>query len=69
MPFLKRFGTQKKTEPACTDNPYGEEVLNANWLPRPDVPTQPPEEARTVVVAEPPEDLDAYLRNVYSSQE
>lgn len=47
---------------------YGEEVLLSNWLPRPDAGVG----LQEVVVAHhdaPPQDVEAFLRAVYLSQE
>ncbi len=49
---------------------YGDEVLNANWLPRPElqlemqsVPAQRPEHR------DPPSDIEGFLHRMYLSQE
>lgn len=49
---------------------YGDEVLNANWLPRPElqlemqsVPAQRPERR------DPPSDIEGFLHRMYLSQE
>lgn len=51
---------------------YDEEVLNASWLPCPELglQLQPVEEtARAERKPLPPEDVDAFLRAVYRYQE
>lgn len=50
---------------------YDEEVLNANWLPRPEVALQLQQidrhhEPERIA---PPEDVDAFLKAMYRNQE
>ncbi|NMG72189.1 hypothetical protein [Parazoarcus communis] len=50
---------------------YDEEVLNASWLPHPEVALQLQEvtqRPRTINMP-PPEDIDAFLQAVYRYQE
>lgn len=51
---------------------YGEEVMNANWLPRPDIAPQLQEveqDGRRRQRRPPPEDIDAFLNAIYRNQE
>lgn len=50
---------------------YDEEVLNASWLPRPELGLQvlPYDSHREPERIAPPEDVDAFLRAMYRSQE
>ena len=50
--------------------PFEDEVLGANWLPRPEVAAglQPVESSRRRASV-PPGDVEDFLRNMYLSQE
>lgn len=53
--------------------PYDEEVMNANWLPRPEIAPQLREvelEGRQRRERQPPpEDIEAFLKAIYRNQE
>lgn len=53
--------------------PYDEEVMNANWLPQPEVAPQLQEvefgERQQRRRRPPPEDVEAYLKAIYRNQE
>jgi hypothetical protein len=51
--------------------PYEDEVLCANWLPLPQLGLQQQElrRERPAISLPPPEDIDAFLRRMYLSQE
>jgi len=56
------------TDRRCEESadPYGEEVLNANWLPQPELQPAADAAASTAIAAE---DVEAFLAAVYRYQE
>lgn len=65
---------EMETGKARTEPPaYGEEVMNASWLPHPEVATQlqeiKPSPAPRHERMPPPEDIDAFLAAIYRNQE
>lgn len=67
MVIIMDSSTGQRTD---DESQYGEEVLNAGWLPQPELGLQLqsavpacPDRQRTIT------DPDSFLRNMYSSQE
>lgn len=48
---------------------YGEEVLNASWLPQPELGLELQSAVPSRRERREPQDAEAFLRNVYLSQE
>ena len=62
--------TQTGTRLEDEFGPFEDEVLGANWMPRPDVSLDLAEAVPARPVRQNPDfDADAFLRNVYLSQE
>ena len=49
--------------------PFEDEVLGANWMPRPEAVPAVVTSVATVARPEPGFDADAFLRNIYLSQD
>ncbi len=62
---------EKPTDLDSADDAYDEEVLNANWLPQPELARQAREIEARRGRRKPaqPEDVDAFLQSVYRNQE
>ncbi len=70
MVIVMEMSPDKPTDLESADA-YDEEVLNANWLPQPELAPQLQEVEAERGRRKPaqPEDVDAFLRSVYRNQE
>jgi hypothetical protein len=69
MVIVMKTSPDKPTDLESADA-YGDEVLNANWLPQPELAADQGQGAvRRRRKAAQPEDVDAFLQSVYRNQE
>lgn len=68
MVIVMEMRSGRIVEPPAEE--YGDEVLNANWLPQPDLQAGLQELPREATAScPPPEDPEAFLQAIYRNQQ